>query len=476
MFVMQDTLLWTEKHFPKALDDFVGNAEIVDRTVDWAESWNKGLKRKPLLFHGPSGSGKTCLALLACRHYGWDLFELNASDLRDKDAIERLCGSAALNSTFSGKPRLILLDEIDGLQSRDRGGHAAIMKILKESQNPVILTANDLYADQKIAGIRFLCDCLQFKKINYLSIAKFLRAVAEQEGVKEENDALKMLARNSAGDLRSALLDLQCLALDDRKITDKEVNSLYIREKQENIFNVLRLLFKSRDFQSARQATANSEVDSDMLVKWVEENIPAEFNSHDLPKAFEWLSRADLFDGRIYRRQHWGFKKYSKDLATAGVALSKSGHGNSFVRYSFPKILQFLKASKALRGLKKQVASKIGKKMHSSAREVIREDLPFFSLLMKDNEKASRLSALFDFNEDDLSFLLDAKKDSKKVIEILAKASEIKQAGITAKRKFSQPLSEEALEFAEKEMQAAVEAPQEKQVPLKVSKGQAKLF
>ncbi|HIH21781.1 MAG TPA: AAA family ATPase, partial [Candidatus Diapherotrites archaeon] len=101
-----------------------------------------------MLFHGHTGSGKTLLAEITARENAWELFELNASDFRTKDIIERIAGAAALNSSFSGKLRLVLLDEVDGLQgTADKGGAAAIGSLLRQASQPVILTANEIYGD-----------------------------------------------------------------------------------------------------------------------------------------------------------------------------------------------------------------------------------------------------------------------------------------------------------------------------------------
>ena len=142
--------LWTDKFAPQNFADFVGNVEIVEETRKWASVWNEGKKGKPLLFFGPTGTGKTQLAFLIAKEFDWELFELNASDFRSKDVIDRVVGIASQGASLYGKKRLILLDEVDGLQARDRGGAAAIAKIIKESSNPVILTANDIYKDQNL--------------------------------------------------------------------------------------------------------------------------------------------------------------------------------------------------------------------------------------------------------------------------------------------------------------------------------------
>ena len=167
--------LWTDKYFPKSLSEFIGNSEIVKALDSWANEWNSGKQGKPLLLYGQTGSGKTALAHLIARINGWQVFELNASDFRTKEIIERLAGAAALNASFTGKPRLVLLDEIDGLQSSDKGGAAAIVNVLKQSQNPVVLTANEIYSEKKLALIGAVCTVIEFQKFDYLSIDSYVK-------------------------------------------------------------------------------------------------------------------------------------------------------------------------------------------------------------------------------------------------------------------------------------------------------------
>src|SRR3989344_8996439 len=94
-----DAELWTETFNPKTTEEFIGNSEIVESAMKWAEAWGKGHKQKPLFLWGQSGAGKTCLAMLIAKLNGWDLFELNASDFRSKQIIEKLAGAAAMNAS-----------------------------------------------------------------------------------------------------------------------------------------------------------------------------------------------------------------------------------------------------------------------------------------------------------------------------------------------------------------------------------------
>ncbi|MBN2067804.1 MAG: replication factor C large subunit, partial [Candidatus Diapherotrites archaeon] len=381
---------------------------------------------------------------------GWQLFEFNASDLRNKDAVERVAGSASQGASFFGKPRLVLLDEVDGLQGNaDRGGASAISALLKDAKNPVILTANDLYGNQRLAFLRSQCRLLQFKKINYLSIAKRLRELCSLEGIEAEPEALQLLAKNCAGDFRSALLDLQTLSLSG-KIDFAAVESLGYRERQQDIFKTIQAVFKGKTVDEIRKARFQSEVSDEMLLRWIEENIPRHFKEgNDNANAFEQLSRADVFNGRIRNRQHYGFLRYSSELMTAGVALSRENDYHGWMQYQFPGLLGKLSRSRRERSLKKGLCSKVGKLLHSSSRSVQSSDLPYLKMLFKDRERAAAYAAAFDLDEEEIAFLLETKPSTKKVKSVSEAALALRQRHMIGKRRAVQPLVEKPVQIDE---------------------------
>ncbi|MFH1663667.1 MAG: replication factor C large subunit [archaeon] len=443
--------LWTEKFFPKNLEEFIGNTDLVQKALLWGREWNKGSSQKPLLFFGQTGSGKTALAYLLARINSWSLFELNASDLRNKEVIESVVSAAAMNSSFSGKKRLILLDEIDGLSSVDRGASAAVNKILKESQNPVILTANNVFGEKKLLAIRTSCNLMQFKKINYLSMAKRLKEICVSESIEFDEEAIQLLAKNSAGDMRSALIDLQVLS-SEKKISLDGVSSLGYREKQEDVFKVLRKIFTAETFAEARNARFSADIDSNFLMKWIEENIPRQFSGvKEIQDAFNALSKADIFNGRIRKRQHYGFLRYSSDLMTVGVSLCKESPNRNFVMYQFPKVLSKMSGKISEKEVKKSIAGKLSKDFHSSSKEIFLNDIPFITQLFRNNRDfAVSFSARFDLNEKEIAFLLGTKPETKKVGLLLSESQQKKKSSFLGRKPLS-ALTESLLGEIEKD-------------------------
>jgi len=425
----QEDLPYTVKYQPKTLNDIIGHATLVGQVKEWIESWKEGSKQKPLLLHGKAGMGKTSLVQALVNDYDLEILELNASDTRNSKAIERIAGHASSAMTFSGKMRLILFDEVDGLFIQDRGGGSSINKILKESNYPIILTANDAW-NSKLATIRKQCNVIEVRKVHYSTISKLLQNIAMSEEIQVHIDTLKELSKNAQGDVRSAVNDFEFLSSSrDKKVVLEDVQLLSQRDRIENsMFNVTQKILKTMDFKEATRSTYNLKERPDFVLKWVAENIPKEYKKpKDLYDGYQQLSKADIFLGRVFRRQNYGFWRYAGVLMTAGVALSKESKYHGFTRYSFPSFISYLGRTKGSRGARKSVAQKIGKFCHVSTKRAIQDYLPMFKELMKDEKIAVDFAYNLKFDEDDLGFFKITPAKTKKILE---KVDEIRNISI----------------------------------------------
>src|SRR6056297_499404 len=113
---------WVEKYRPQKLTELIGQEEAVGEVENYLETF-PNVRRKALLLNGPPGIGKTTLVHVFAKENEYEIFELNASDLRNKKSmIEKLKPVLEQSSLFN-KNKLILVDEIDGLSgTKDRGG------------------------------------------------------------------------------------------------------------------------------------------------------------------------------------------------------------------------------------------------------------------------------------------------------------------------------------------------------------------
>ncbi len=435
-------MLWTEKYRPRRLDELIGNPQAREIIRSWAEAWEKGRPQKPLLLVGPPGVGKTASAYALANQFGWEIVEMNASDTRSRSIVERVLGAASESYTLFGKRRrLILIDEVDGLQGReDFGGVYAIIEIIKKAKQPVILTANDPYATP-VVRVKPFCKVVEFKRVNYREIAAYLARILEKEGIPYEKEALLELAKKESGDVRSAILDLQAIAEREGKVTKELVAIIGQRDREANIFDVLRIIFKATKVMRPFRLTATLDIDPDLFKLWIVENIPREYEKpSEIAEAFHWASRADVFDGRIVRRQYWGFLAYSQELLVNGVIVAKEKPYRKFTPYRFPTWIKLLSQYKSKREMKKEIAKKLAKILHVSTRVVMQEYFPLLPIWFKDVKLAGGVVAKAGLKEEEVAFILGSEEG---VDEIMKEAERQRRRALQEKRRERKEKKEE---------------------------------
>jgi replication factor C large subunit len=415
---------WTVKHKPKSLTEIVGNEEAIQKFVEWVKSWMRGIPKKRAAFiYGPPGIGKTVTVEALAKDYAMELVEKNASDYRTEEAINRFAGLASQYGSLFGGRRIILLDELDGLTgTEDKGGVKAITEIVKTARCPVVLIANNAY-DPRFSNLRNYCLLIEFKKPSASDVMKHLKRICEREGIKAEETALKFIAQRSQGDVRSAVNDLQALAQGKKRLTYEDVSWLGHRDRQENIFAVLRMIFYGKTCIGAKQAVDMADVDVDMLFEWIYENVPAHFTDpHDLAKAMDALSMADVYRGRIRTTQDWSFIRYVIDYMTAGVAMARQNtKPGGWIPFKFPTRIQMLSRSKAERAMQLGIGYKIKRKCHISAVRATKEILPYLKIIFKNNaHMAAGIAKWLDLDQEMIEYIVENKEQTEAINKLLS--------------------------------------------------------
>lgn len=144
---------------------------------------------------------------------GFTVFELNASDTRNKSHLESelsdVVGNTAMTANFgTNVKRVIIMDEVDGMSASDRGGLAELSKIIKKSKVPIICICNDRQS-QKIRGLANNCYDLKFRRPMKATIAKRMVDIARKEGLQVDFNAVEMLIESVGNDIRQVLNTLQ---------------------------------------------------------------------------------------------------------------------------------------------------------------------------------------------------------------------------------------------------------------------------
>jgi replication factor C large subunit len=388
---MIDTQTFAEKYRPDNYDDILGQDSAIQELKNFLQQFPK--KKKALILHGPAGTGKTSLVHASAKINNIEILELNSSDLRNKLKLEGTLKPAVVQKSLFKKSKIILMDEVDGVTGSDRGGIPELVRLINETKFPIIMTCNDVW-QSKLSPVRAKSKIIEMKHLPLGIIVSILSRVADKEKLKKDPQYLKLLAIKSQGDIRAALNDLQSYS----SINELIVNTEEKRDVEENIFQILRKLFKSRE--PLLNLFDSSSLSLDEILLWIEENIPKEYNGISLAKAYQALGNADIFRGRIYKNQFWRFLVYQNIFQSAGVSYAKPLPSDGFTSYERPKRILKIWLNNRKIEKKKSIAKKYARLVHCSTKRIMR-DFNFIKPIIQ----IPKVQMQLDLSDDEVEFL-----------------------------------------------------------------------
>ena len=190
---------------------------------------------------------------------GYIVLEINASDERKKDELEKILRIARSKTHHK---IIILFDEVDGL---GRTGWKYLRQILKESLHPVIITANNAWKVPD--SIKKLCEEIRFFRPSKRDILKLAKRIAEREGI-EVKDYSKI-----SNDIRNSLLAVFNDSQTYQSLSD---------------FDIIKNIFERGD--SIDEVRRDSR-----LFIWLIDNVPNFYdNVRDMFKAIQIITLAQM--------------------------------------------------------------------------------------------------------------------------------------------------------------------------------------
>lgn len=435
---------WAEKYRPVHLQDITGNTTAVRQMADWAKSWTSS--SKPLLLYGRPGIGKTSSAHALAHDMNWDIIELNASDQRTAAVIERVAGAGSTTASLTGSSKkLIVIDEADNLQgTSDRGGAKAILECIKNTRQPIILIANDLYGISP--EIRLRCEPVQFRAIPARSIAPRLKFICAAEKIACSEQAIHEIAESADGDVRSAVNMLYASALGRDSIGDQQVHTSQ-KDERISIFTLVSALFgKTTDDEIMR---LSFEVDDtpETVAQWVEGSVQHLPGPESAEKAYRYLARADEYLGYTYRRQYHTLWRYATAVMLLGMMDAAGGCG-IHARIMPPERWQKMATAKKQKLIRTLVLGKVAGAMHLPQNTLRERYLGTISLLV-DHDPVTYTREL-QFDADQLTFFLNDKARAQEIVKNLLKEEREREKELAKKAKTKKIPADAPLEMPEK--------------------------
>jgi DNA polymerase-3 subunit gamma/tau len=244
------------KYRPKDFSELVGQEAVV-RTLRNAIEHDQ--LRQAYLFAGPRGTGKTSMARIlakglncangpsaepdntchACTSIAsgtsLDVVEMDAASQRGIDDIREIRERVVLQPA-EGRYKVYILDEAHQLTD---AAWNALLKLIEEPPPHLVFIFCTTDLAKVLPTVRSRCQTFVFQRPRLGELVRYLRLVADGEGIEAPDAALALIARGARGSFRDAVSTLdQLAAATEMSVSVQAVLQLIGAVEEESLFRL----------------------------------------------------------------------------------------------------------------------------------------------------------------------------------------------------------------------------------------------
>jgi len=167
--------------------------DIVDKLTHFEKNKGDITLKGGFYIYGNPGSGKSIFIKNILKELNYETIVYDSSDIRNKNVIHKITkynmGAVSVISSFNKDERkiIILMDEIDGMNSGDKGGINSLIKLIRPKKTkkqkkedstviPIICIGN-YHVDKKIKELMKVCYNFELKSPTNFQVKKILKAL-----------------------------------------------------------------------------------------------------------------------------------------------------------------------------------------------------------------------------------------------------------------------------------------------------------
>lgn len=270
------------KYRSKTLDEVIGQRHITDIL---SRAITQGNVSHAYLLTGPRGVGKTSVARILAHEINklpydednphLDIIEIDAASNNGVEDVRDLREKVQV-APFQATKKVYIIDEVHMLS---KAAFNALLKTLEEPPEHVIFILATTNIEKLPATIVSRAQRFSFRPISIEDAVKHLSFIAKKEGIKIDDDALKLIAERGDGSFRDSisLLDQLSNLVDSGKdkITVKLIEDMLGLAPDEMINQILQAV-EDKDLKKIVELldrTYNEGVDTAVLVSQLTSKI-----------------------------------------------------------------------------------------------------------------------------------------------------------------------------------------------------------
>ncbi len=284
--------------------------------------------KKGFYIYGSSGVGKTTFVKEILKELNYDIIHYDAGDVRNKSFVDAITSNniSSCNVLDMMKKKIrkiaIVMDEIDGMNSGDKGGLNALIKLIRQKKtkkqkqesstnNPIICIGN-YNIDKKIKELMKVCNVFELKTPTKPQMQNLIEHTFPQLLPEQHT----LINNYTAGDLRKLEFVKR---LDPTMINNNILNSiLSVKTFNDDTNKITKALFEKPFGLDEHQMLMN-ETDRTVVALLWHENVVDALPTGSIPFYMRFLDNmcyADYIDRITFQNQIWQFNEISSLMKT----------------------------------------------------------------------------------------------------------------------------------------------------------------
>ena len=308
--------------------------EIKQLLTNFDKNINNLNFKKGFYIYGSSGVGKTEFVTSVLKEMNYDVIRYDAGDARNKSLIDNIASNNissrnVLDMMYKKVRKIaIVMDEIDGMNSGDKGGLTALIKLIRQKktkkQKTESMTLNPIFCignynvDKKIKELLKVCNVFELKTPTETQMNKLIThlfpAITEEKKMVIEKYVM--------GDLRK-LKFIQTLYTKSPDSIDPEILNKILNVKTFNEdTNKITQSLLTRKYNMTDHNKLMNETDRTTVALLWHENI-VDYMPKDPRKSLPFYQRfldntcfSDYIDRITFQNQIWHFNEMSSLMKT----------------------------------------------------------------------------------------------------------------------------------------------------------------
>lgn len=348
------------------LNKILGRESLETQLINYLNYFEENkhdlLTKRGIYIYGNPGVGKTEFVKTILKNKNYDIISFDAGDVRNKSAVDKITkhnmsDKNIMNLFYKKNKKIaIVMDEIDGMNSGDKGGINSLIKLMRPKKtrrqkkeditlNPIICIGN-YHIDKKIKEIRKTIDCIEIKTPTTSQVKQILSKILKSSSILK-NKKGEILSKYINGDLRKLKFIDEIQDIKSLFENEAQINNLFQSVDYNDDTKIITKKLLNKRYHIDEHFKIMNDTNRTSVALLFHENIIDYLSNNKTGGSIEFYLKilenicfSDYIDRITFQKQIWIFNEMSSLIKTLynnhiyHTEYTKPPHSSNNVRFT----------------------------------------------------------------------------------------------------------------------------------------------